>query len=178
MTGCLRLIPADNLPILAGIQSAELRHNGATLSVGRRAMEPGHLLHSAFTCPSSADARRLKSRHPFVPVAQQLISSSDNNNVRAVLWADHQWNVQCFDNTTRHRTFIPDTGTHSPGKALPGTAWVRLNRLAPVSGVSALACTNGVWPHLGPLSVARNNKPSTVLSSNVQSIELPMDCTA
>jgi len=44
--------PADNLPILAGIQPAELRRNGATLSLARRAMEHGHLLHSALTRPS------------------------------------------------------------------------------------------------------------------------------
>ena len=89
-TGCLRPTPADNLPILAGIQPAELRRNGATLSLARRAMETGHLLHSAFTRPSSANARRLKSRHPFVPVAQHLISSSDNN-ICTAHWAHHQW---------------------------------------------------------------------------------------
>ena len=49
VTGCLCPIPADNLPILAGIQPAELRRIEATLSLGRRAMEPGHLLHSAQT---------------------------------------------------------------------------------------------------------------------------------
>ena len=67
VTGCLRPTPADNLPILAGIQPAELRRRGAILSLGRRAMEPGHLLHSALTGPSGATARRLNSRHPFVP---------------------------------------------------------------------------------------------------------------
>ena len=51
VTGCLGPTSADNLPILAGIQPAELRRRGATLSLGRRAMEPGHLLHSAFTHP-------------------------------------------------------------------------------------------------------------------------------
>ena len=65
VTGCLRSTPADNLPILAGIQPAELHRSNATLSLGRRAMEPGHLLHSAPTRPSSADARRLKSTHPL-----------------------------------------------------------------------------------------------------------------
>ena len=49
VTGCLRPTPADNLSILADIQPAELHCNGATLSLGRRAMEPGHLLHSALT---------------------------------------------------------------------------------------------------------------------------------
>ena len=57
LTGCLRPTPADNLPILAGIQPAELRRSGATLSLGHRTMEPGHLLHSALTRPSSAVAQ-------------------------------------------------------------------------------------------------------------------------
>jgi len=47
VTGCLRPTPADNLPIFAGIQLADLLRNGVTLSLARRAMEPVHLLHSA-----------------------------------------------------------------------------------------------------------------------------------
>jgi len=39
VTGCLRPSPADYLPILVGIQPDELRHNGATLSLARRAMD-------------------------------------------------------------------------------------------------------------------------------------------
>jgi len=76
--------------MLAGIQHAEFRRSGATLSLARRAMEPGHLLHSALTCPPDANAWRLKSRHPFVTAAQQLTSSSDDNNRSAALWANHQ----------------------------------------------------------------------------------------
>jgi len=124
----MRPTPADNLPTLAAIQPAELRRNVATLSLGRRAMEPGHLLHSALTRPSSANARRLKSRHPFVPAAQ-LICSSDNNIIRAAQWADHQWNVGWADNPTKLRILIPDTGTHPPEMTLPRRTWVWLNRL-------------------------------------------------
>jgi len=51
VTGCLHPTPADNFPILAGIQPAELRPIGATLSLARRAVETGHLLHSALTPP-------------------------------------------------------------------------------------------------------------------------------
>ena len=91
-------------------------------------MGPGHLLHSELTRPSGAAAWRLKSRHPFVPTTQQLISFSDNNNIRAAQWADHQRNVEWADNPTRLRTSIPDTGTHTPGINPPRRAWVRLNR--------------------------------------------------
>jgi len=45
------------------------------------------------TVLSSADAWHLKSRHTFVPAAQQLISLSDNN-IHAAHWADHQWNAE------------------------------------------------------------------------------------
>ena len=64
--------PTDNLPILEGIQPAELRRNGVTLSLARCATESGYLLHSALTCPPSGNAQQLKLRHPFVPAAQQL----------------------------------------------------------------------------------------------------------
>jgi len=62
---------------------------------------------------------------------------------------------------------------------LPRTAWVRLNRLyTGVERFPSYACTNVVWPPLQPVSVAQKDKPSTMLSSNVQSIDLLMDCTA
>jgi len=63
-------------------------------------MDPGHLLHSGLTRPSSANARRLKSKHPFVPATQHLISLSENNNIRAAQWADHQWIAGWADNPT------------------------------------------------------------------------------
>jgi len=81
VTGCLRPTTADNLPILAGIQPAEFCHKTAILSLARRAMEPGHLLHSV-----SGNAWRLKSRHPFVPAAsQKLIRSSDYKDRRVAV---------------------------------------------------------------------------------------------
>ena len=94
VTGCMRPTPADNLSVLAGIQPAELRRKRATLFLARRAMVSGHLLHSALTCPPSRNGRRLKSRHSFVPAAQQLFSSPDNKNRNAGLWADHRWNAE------------------------------------------------------------------------------------
>jgi len=59
VTGCLRPTPVDNL-IVAGIQPVELHRKGATLSLAHRAMELGHLLHSALTCLLSGNAWHLK----------------------------------------------------------------------------------------------------------------------
>ena len=130
-------------------------------SLARCAMEPGHLLHSALT-------------------AKQLICSSDNNVRSVALWVD-----------PRHRhppSFIPDTGTHPLSSPTPAPTllewpfWEQrgsgLTASAAIPDVSALACTNGVWPPMQPVSVVQNNKSSTMLSSNLQFIDLPIDCTA
>ena len=55
--------------------------------------------------------------------------------------------------------------------------WSGLTVSAPVSDVSVLLVQMGYGLLCG-LSVAQKNKPSTMLSSNVQSIDLLMDCTA
>ena len=174
VTGCLRPTPADNLPIFTSIQPAELRRRGATLSLRRRAMERGHLLHSVLTCPSSGVARRLKSRHPFAPVTQQLISFSDNH-IRAAQWADHQWNAEWADDPTRLRILIPDTGTHTRGMTLPRWAWVRLNHLrTSVRQFRSCLCKWGMASS-APCECDAEEQPAS--SSNVQSIDLPTDWT-
>jgi len=53
-----------------------------------------------------------------------------------------------------------------------------LTASAPVLDVYAPAYANGVWPPLRPVSAAQKNKRSTMLSSNVLSIDLPTDCMA
>ena len=46
VTGCLRPTPTDHLPVLSGIQPAELRRLGATLSLAYRgSLDPDHILH-------------------------------------------------------------------------------------------------------------------------------------
>ena len=89
-------------------QRCELRGKGTTLSLARRVMERGQLLHSPLTCPPGGNAWHLTSRHPFVPGAQLFTSSSEDNNRSAALWADHRWNAEWTP------SFNPDVGTHPP----------------------------------------------------------------
>ena len=63
------------------------------------------------------------------PPHNNSISSSDNNNIHAAHWADHQWNAEWAGNPTRLRTFIRDTGALPLGMTLPRKACIRLNRL-------------------------------------------------
>jgi len=122
--------PPSRTPILAGIQLAELRRNGATLSLARRAIEPGHLLHSALTRLSSADARRLKSRYPFVPAAQQLICSSDNKQHTCGALGGLPMECGVGRQTRKTPHFNPRHRYSTPGANFPRRAWVRLNRLS------------------------------------------------
>ena len=70
VTGCLRPTPTDCLPILAGIQPAELRRRGATLSPANRAtLNSVHILREQLVGKQNAHQGRLKSRRPFVPAA-------------------------------------------------------------------------------------------------------------
>ena len=149
-----------------------------TLSLAHRAMEPGHLLHSALTCSPSGKARRLLSRHTFVSSAQQLISSSDGNNICAAPWADYRWNAEWLDNITTLRIFIPGIGRTLLEWSYQEQRESSLTDSASVSDVSTPACTNGIWPPLQPVSVAKKKEMPTMLSSIVQSIDLPMDLTA
>jgi len=145
VTGCLRPIPADNLPILAFIQLAELRRRGATLSLGRRAMEPGHLLRSALTRPSGAAARLLNSRHPFVLDAQRLMLTTTTTYVRRsgrTINGTRSGRTTPQDSTLQFKTPV-HTLPEWPSQEEPGSG---STAYAPVSDVSAPACTSGVWP--------------------------------
>ena len=58
---------------MRGITLTKLRQKRATLSLASRAQEPGHLLHDRLTFNPYGGHRQLKSRHPFVPSANELL---------------------------------------------------------------------------------------------------------
>ena len=67
VTVCLRPTPTDHLHVLSGIQAAELRRLGATLSLAhRRSLDPNHILHVFLSGSSDTRQVRLRSRRPFV----------------------------------------------------------------------------------------------------------------
>ena len=74
VNGCLRPTPTNNLPVLSGIQPAEFRRQGATLSLANRSsLDPGHFLHGQLTELPAASRERLKSRHPFTPAVWKVL---------------------------------------------------------------------------------------------------------
>ena len=130
VTGCLRPTPTEDLPVFAGIQSAELRRLGATLFLANRAIhDPDHVLHRQLVGRQDAQLGRLRSRHPFVPAAWKLLDSLFKLDIRVKQWMKHKWNAEYLESTSRVRAFIPRVSFRPLGMSLPRTSWVTLNRL-------------------------------------------------
>ena len=90
VTGCLRPTPTDHLTILSGIQPAELRRLGATLSLDHRgSLDPDHILYGLLSGPSDTRQVRLRSRRPFVPGARNLLDNLARLGIRASKWKNH-----------------------------------------------------------------------------------------
>ena len=130
VTGCLRPTPTDHLPKLSGIQPAELRRMGATLSLAYRgSLDPDYILNGLLSGSSDACQERLKSRRPFVSAARNLLDNLAGLGIRASNWTNHKWNAKYCENTSRLRVFITRSSARPVGMSLPRTAWVKLNRL-------------------------------------------------
>ena len=122
--------PTDHLPILSGIQPAELRRLGATLSLAQReSLDPDHILYDLLSGFSDTCQVRLRSRRSFVPAAWNLSDNLARLGIRASEWTNHKWKTEYYENASRLRAFVPGTGARSVEMGLPGAAWVKLNRL-------------------------------------------------
>ena len=133
VTECLRPIPTDHLPVLSGIQPAELRQMGATLSLAHHgSLYLDHILYGLSNGSSDTRRVRLKSRRPFVPVARNLLDNLARLSIRAS--DKSQMETEYFENASRLRAFVPETGARPIGMGLPRAAWVKLNRLPTGAG--------------------------------------------
>ena len=88
--------------------------------------------------------------------------------------------MQCGVGRQPHKTpFFHPRHRHPPSWVnLPRRAWVQLYRFHTSVGYFRSCFTNWIWPPVWSVNVAHKNKPSTMLSSNVQSIDLLVDYTA
>ena len=95
VTGCLRPTPTDCLPVLAGIQPAELRRLGATLSLAYRgSLDPDHILYELLAGPSDVHDEKLKSRRPFVSAAGRLLHNLFKLDISAAQCTDYKWSTE------------------------------------------------------------------------------------
>ena len=130
VTGSLDRTPTEDLPVLAGIQPAELRRLGATLFLANRAIHDlDYVLHRQLVGQQDAHLGRLISRRPFVPAAWKLLGSLSKLDIRVKQWTKHKWNADYLESTSRVRAFIPRVSSKQLGISLHRTSWVRLNGL-------------------------------------------------
>ena len=163
VTGCLRPTSTDHLPILSGIQPAELRQLGATLSLAYRgSLDPDHILHGLLSGSSDTRQVRLRSRRPFVPAAQNLL----NNLARQ---ASALLNGQITNGTQSTVKMIPGSVLLCPrqvpgllGWAYPEQLGLGSTACGLVLGDSIRPCTNGVSLLHRIASAAPLSKPQTM----------------
>ena len=121
--GCLRPTPTNHLPVLSGIQPAELRRLGATLSLAYcESLDPDHILHGLLSGSSDTRQMRLRFRRPFVPSARNLLDNLARLGIRASEWTNHKWNAEYCKNASRLRAFVPETSARPVGMGLPRAA--------------------------------------------------------
>ena len=120
VTGCLCPTPTDHLPVLSGIQPAELCRMGATLSLAHcGSLDPDHILYCFLSGSSDTCQVRLRSRHPFVPAAQNLLDNLARLGIYASEWTNHKWKTKYCENASSLRAFVPRTGARPVGMGLP-----------------------------------------------------------
>ena len=87
VTEFLRATPTDHLPVLSGIQPAELHRLGATLSLAHSGfLDPDHILYGLLSGSSDTRQVRLRSRRPFVPAARNLLNNLARLGTRSSKW--------------------------------------------------------------------------------------------
>ena len=120
VTGCLRPTPTDHLPVLSGIQPAELRCMGATLPlVYCGSLDPDHILYVLSSGSSDTHQVRLRSRRLFVPAARNLLDNLARLGICTSEWTNHKWKMEYCGNASRLRAFVPEIGARSVEMGLP-----------------------------------------------------------
>ena len=130
VTGCLCPTLTDHLPVLSGIQPAELCRMGATLSLAYHgSLDPDHILYGLLSGSSDTRQVRLRSRRLFVPAVQNLLNNLARLGICASEWTNYKWKTEYCENASRRCAFVLETGARPVRMGLPRAAWVKLNYL-------------------------------------------------
>ena len=120
VTGCLRPTLTDHLPVLSGIQPAELRQMGVTLSLAHCGfLDSDHILHDLLGGSLNNRQVRLRSRRPFVPAARNLLDNLARLGICASEWTNQKWKTEYCENASRLHAFVPKTDARPVGMGLP-----------------------------------------------------------
>ena len=130
VTECLRPTPTDHLPVLSGIQPAELCRLGVTLSLAYHgSLDPDHMLHGLLSWSSDTCQVRLRSRCSFVPGARNLLDNLARLGIRT-----SEWTITNGKRSTVK--VLPGSVLLCPGPVPGLLGWVYPEQL----GLSSTAC--------------------------------------
>ena len=164
VTGCLRPTPTDYLPVLAGIQPAELRRLGATLSLAYRdSLDPDHYLYELLAGFPDGHRERLKFRRPFVPAARKLLQDLNELDIRAAQWTDFKWSKEYSECSSDFLLSFLGRALGQWGWACPDHHRSDSTACGLVLGAFSRSCTNGALLLHRIASVALQNKPQNTL---------------
>ena len=122
--------------VLSGIQPAELRRLGATLSLAHHgSLDPDHILHVLLSGSSDTRQVRLRSRRPFAPGARNFLDNLARLGIRASEWTNYKWKTEYCESVSRLRTFVPETGARPVGMVYPEQLRLSSTRLSLRTGV-------------------------------------------
>ena len=162
VTGFLHPTPLDNLPILAGIQPAELHWRHAMPSLSRWTVVPDHLLYRKLADPAK-QPQQLCSWYPFVTAAKQFLRTIKDQDINVVHWVHHVGSAEWPNSASRLRLFVPIAGPRPLGLAMPRLAWRRLNHLWNSFGLLCSFMHKWGMPLQWSVSVAWSIKLQTIL---------------
>ena len=97
----------DNLFILSNIQPTELCCQKTVLLLACCAQEPEYLLCERVLSLLGRQLWQLKSRHPFVPAALELLNNLTQSGTNV---AEYKGSMKWQENAFRLHTFIKDVG--------------------------------------------------------------------
>ena len=164
VTGCLRPTPTDHLPILSGIQPAELCRLGATLSLAYRgSLDPDHILYGLLSGSSDAYQERLRSRCSFMQAVRNHLDNLAILGISASEWTNHKGNAKYCELPVLPGSVLlcPGPVPSLLGWVCPEAAWLSSTACGLVLSDSVRPSTNGVSLLHLIANAASLNKPQT-----------------
>ncbi|XP_057310568.1 uncharacterized protein LOC130648532 [Hydractinia symbiolongicarpus] len=125
VSGCIKATPTEPLPILCGIEPADIRRDRNILELHKRTFSDGHMIANIRTQPLLDN--RLKSRIPLSTRMHSLALENDSSSPKS--WAAATWKTRWRESNFRLKQFIPDPSDNPNGHDLKRRHWVLLNRI-------------------------------------------------
>ena len=110
VTRCLHPPKTDNLFILLSVQPTELCCQKTVLLLACCAQEPEYLLYERLLSLLGRQLWQLKSRHPFVSAALELLNNPTQSSTNV---AEYKGRMKWQENAFRLHTFIKDVNPTS-----------------------------------------------------------------